>query len=115
MIWPGFLSDKAYRHDNRDDYVLGRLIYRGPAVFTHSEWHTIANVPKTGGDGFDCEIQECRMPARSFRLVALATNDSTGHRRPGFILSAGTGGEIGRFIVEAAKHIASGMLTAEDL
>ena len=55
------------------------------------------------------------MPARSFRLVALATNDSTGHRQPGFILSTGTGDEIGRFIVEAAKHIASGMLTAEDL
>ncbi len=108
-----FDIDFLYKADASDKAILGDLEYCGPAEFSHGEWYKIADIHKTSGDGYDVEIHECRMPARSFKLVVKPGPDSIGEMRPGFALSTGTGDAVGALLVAVAKQVARGMIALE--
>ncbi len=98
--------------DARDQLIFEGLSYVGPTTFSHGDWHTVATISKSpaSGDGQDCEIQECRMPARFFRLLVHPTPDSVGEVKAGWILSTGSGDEVGKLLVSIAKQVSQGML-----
>ena len=50
------------------------------------------------------------MPARFYRLRALADVNSVGEPRPAFTLSTGSGDEMGRLMLALARAIANGMV-----
>lgn len=105
------LFASAYESRTADLSLYEGLEYCGPATFKHGEWRTVAKVPKiTGGDGQDVEIQECRLPARFYRLIACPGPNSVGRQQKGFVLSTGSGYEMGELIVRIAKEIGKGMI-----
>jgi hypothetical protein len=99
----------------REKSILGNLHYVGPSQFNHGEWHTIAKIEKDpeDGDGQSVEIQECRMPARFFRLNVLAGNDSMGDPKAGYEVTTGSGYKVGLLVVSLAKQISKGMIGFE--
>lgn len=101
-----------YSPDDRDRRLFGEQ-YAPPEKFEHGEWHKVAEYPKTTGDGQACEIYECRMPARFFKLVALDSANSIDKPRAGFALSTGSGDGVGTLMVSLAKAIADGMIGPE--
>jgi hypothetical protein len=105
-----------YDPDERDRAIFGE--YYAPEVeeFEHAAWHMVARIPKTGGDGQPVEIDECRMPARFFRLRALPDVAGSGRPRPAFALTTGSGDEMGQLMVTLGRVIAAGMvgLAADD-
>lgn len=108
------MFDQLYEGlDRRDQAILGDIPYRGPDKFIHGEWHQIAILEPVSSDGYRVAIEECRLPARFFRIVALPTPDSMNRARPGFILSTGSGDEMGKWATMTAKHIANGMVSLE--
>lgn len=106
------MFDFLYNADARDTAILDDLKYVGPETFAPWDWYTVALVPKDphDGDGQDCEIQECRAPARFFRLIVKNSPNSVGEIRKGWIMSTGSGDECGRLIVALAKAVSRGMI-----
>lgn len=104
------MLDALYKPDVRDRSIFGAN-YTPPEKFAHGEWVTVARFEKEpGGDGQPVEIDECRMPARFFRLRALDSTNSVGDPKPGFSLSTGSGDEMGRLMARLATEIAAGMV-----
>ena len=79
----------------------------------HSAWHTVTRLEKRGGDGQPVEIDECRMPARFFRLRALASVNSVGEPIEAFTLVTGSGDKLGRLMLRLAKEIVDGCVGIE--
>lgn len=101
--------EALYDPDERDRAIFGEhYISGGP--FVYGEWRLVARFQKRGGDGQDVEIDECRMPARFFRLRALAGRDSVDGALPAFTLSTGSGDEVGQLMVALAQQIVMGMV-----
>lgn len=113
MDWIDFL----YKADKRDQAIFGEILkyYNPPEVFPHGPWALVASLPKNppDGDGHACEIYECRVPARFFRLVVLPGKNSMGEISPGWAMSTGSGDEAGKLIVQIAKAVTEGMLGLE--
>lgn len=98
-------------NDPRDKRIFEGLNYEGPKVFSHGDWHTVAKLEADAeSDGQNCEIQECRLPARFFRLLVHPTPNSVGKTQEGWILSTGSGDEGGAAIVRVAKLVVQGMI-----
>src|SRR3990167_4274391 len=93
------LFGPLYKPDARDRAIFGEYYVPEAEPFEHGAWHVVARIPKSGGDGQPVEIDECRMPARFFRLRALADVDGGGRPRRGFALSTGSGDAMGRLIL----------------
>lgn len=97
--------EPLYLPDDRDRAIFGAA-YIPPVRFRHGEWTCVASYAAVGGDGRVVEVDECRMPARFFRLRAHATAS-----RPSFVLTTGSGDDMGALVVAMAKAIAGGMLS----
>lgn len=114
-----FVDDLYDGVDARDGAIFRPLgdRYKPPARFEHGEWHKIAEISKArpDGDGFAVEIYELRMPARFFKVEALASLDSMKRSRPGFTLSTGSGDDMGALCVRMALAIADGNLRSHAL
>ncbi len=109
------MIDFLYKgNDPRDQRIFEGLNYEGPEVFSHCDWHTVARIPKrSGGDGQDCEIQESRMPARFFWLIVRPSENSVGEPIDGWVLSTGSGDDVGALMVAIAKMVSDGMIGSE--
>lgn len=107
------MFDALYCYDVRNQRVLNGLDYIGPDTFKHCEWYTVARISSGEGDGQDVEIQECRMPARFYRLIAHPTPNSVGEMSRGFTLSTGSGDEVGELLVALSKQVAQGMISVD--
>lgn len=71
-------------------------------------WILVRSYPKTCEDGQPVNLYECRMPARFYRIAAMASADSVSAPMAGFTLETGSGcRELAESI---AKAIAGGML-----
>lgn len=105
------MFDFLYETDERDREIFGDA-YCPPEKFEHGQWHTVARYEKDdeGGDGQPVEIDECRMPARFFRLRALPSTNSVNEPVAPFCLSSGSGDEVGRLFVQLAKAITRAMV-----
>lgn len=90
---------------------LGRE-YQPPEKFRHGEWELVAEMKKDpeDGDGQSVRVFECRMPARFFKLEAAADANSCGEEQQPFVVTTGSGDEMGHLIGELAKAITQGML-----
>jgi hypothetical protein len=96
--------ERFYQPQARDGSIFGRD-YTPPSQFTHAAWHVVVMLPKTSTDGLDIEIEECRMPARFFRLRARQTDET-----PAVTIHTGSGDEIGALLYRIAQQMAAGML-----
>lgn len=103
------IFDPFYQPDERDRNIFGER-YCPPDKFEYGKWHTVARFEKEWGDGQAAEIDECRMPARFFRLRVLQGPNSIGEVKPAFALSTGSGDEMGRLMVTLAKAVSAGMV-----
>ena len=103
----GFL----YNADARDRAIFDGLEYCGPETFSQGSWHNVAIVKCTNGGGHDVVIQECRLPARFWRLHVLPSKTYDGKPLAGWAMSTGSGDDMGRLIVQMALAIAGGMLS----
>jgi hypothetical protein len=103
-----------YEPDPRDRALFGKR-YIKVGKFSHGDWQTVARFEKDreDGDGQAVEIDECRLPARFFRLRVLAAKDSMGKPQPGFVLTTGSGDEVGALMVKLAEAVAGGMVGLE--
>ncbi len=107
------MFDTLYKgNDARDQRIFTDMDYQPPEFFSHGGWHTAVKVPRPypGSDGQDCEIQECRLPSRFFRLIVHPTPNSMGEPREGWILSTGSGDESGAVIAQVAHLVSQGMI-----
>jgi hypothetical protein len=109
-----FPFDSMYEADERGQeifYALGDA-YSPPPIFRHGEWELVATLPKESAtsDGYETRVYECRMPARFFKVEAVADTDYQGVPRSGFALSTGSGDRQGELIAEMALAIQRGML-----
>lgn len=86
--------------------VYGDLKYIGPETFEPYKWTTTAIINARSSDGYKCEIQESWAPATFYRLIA----HPHGEQKEGWILSTGSGSEVGRMLVEVSKEVACGMI-----
>lgn len=93
--------EKLYSPDDRDREVFGDQ-YDPPARFEHGEYHRVARYKSANGE-VKVEIDECRMPARFFRIRVLGD-------RP-FVLV--TGSSMGELAHRIATEIARSMLGLE--
>jgi len=106
------LFPEMYLPDARDRAIFGG-VYAPPPRFVHGEWHQVALLKKDpiDGDGYDVAIDECRMPARFFRLRVLPSENSRGDlRTPRVSISTGSGDGVGRLILEIARALTEGMV-----
>ena len=85
---------------------------RPPATFRHGKWEEVARLPKNPptGDGSECVIFECRLPARFYKLEILPGTTSVGERKAGWSITTGSGDEMGELIVRIAKAVTEGMI-----
>ena len=104
------LFGPLYTPDARDLAIFGEYYVPDAEQFEHGAWRVVARIPKAGGDGQPVEIDECRMPARFFRIRALAATDGIGQHRAAFALSTGSGDAMGRLMMELGQAIAQGMV-----
>lgn len=88
---------------------LGKA-YKPPKKFQHGKWEMIASLKKKHEDGLDVEVYECRLPARSFKVVVKDGTDSTGKASKGFSLSTGSGDDMGELCGMIAKAASEGMI-----
>jgi hypothetical protein len=90
---------------------LGRE-YRPPEKFRHGEWELVADMKKApeDGDGQSVKVFECRMPARFFKLEAMADANSMGEAQAPFVVTTGSGDEMAHLIGELAKAVTQGMI-----
>lgn len=58
---------------------LGKA-YKPPKKFQHGKWEMIASLKKKHEDGLDVEVYECRLPARSFKVVVKDGTDTQGRQ-----------------------------------
>lgn len=107
--------NSMYAPDARDREIFGDL-YDPPVQFEHGKWHRVLRIEKDpiDGDGQTVEIDECRMPARFFRLRALADVNSVGDPNPAFVFATGSGDDMDHLVVQMARAIAGGMLQPDD-
>lgn len=92
--------------------------YRPPARFEHGQWALVADLKPNpaDGDGLGVRVFECRMPACSFKLEVQAGTSAPGRAgeedvgRRTFVISTGTGDEMGRLIGALARAISEGMV-----
>lgn len=75
-------------------------------------WELVADMAKDpeDGDGQSVKVFECRMPARFFKLEAAAGANSCGEEKQPFVITTGSGDEMGHLIGLLAKAITQGML-----
>jgi hypothetical protein len=106
--------DQLYYPDMRDRVLFGDA-YVPPARFHHGQWYLVARFEKDEphSDGQPVRIDEMRLPARAFRLRALASRNSVGEVLPAWSLSTGTGDDMGRLCVEIAKAASEGMIAVD--
>ena len=96
---------EMYQPDTRDKAIFGKYLVAHGTFSTRGEWQMVARIPSTSSDGRDVEIDECRLPARSFRLRVPGV--------PEFVLSTGSGDAMGRLMVTLGEQIAEGMVAWE--
>lgn len=106
--------DALYTSTPEDSQMFGAYYIYDPEPFKHGEWRHVATFPKTGGDGQQVEIDECRWPARFYRLRVIAGPNSVGEMRQGFTLSTGSGSVMGKLMVKLAHEIAIGMVSLDE-
>jgi hypothetical protein len=104
------ILSSLYDRDERDRAIFGDCYAPSVDHYPHGTWHVVARIQKSGTDGQSVEIDECRMPARFFRLRALADVNSVGKQVPAFALSTGSGDGMGRLMVALGRAIAEGMV-----
>lgn len=99
----------AYLVRNEKAVFGDRWVFEG-AAFEHGKETLIAQYPKPEpGDGQPVDVYCTAMPARFYRIAALASEDSVGEPKPAFSMSTGSGmEELSHAIAEA---IESGMLS----
>lgn len=109
MNKPLFFSimDSLYETDESDRNLDPD--YNAPDKFPYGDWVKIAEF-KGEGDGQDCKVYECRMPARFYKVEAFDTPNSVGKINKGFALSTGSGTEMGKLIFAIARAISEGMI-----
>jgi hypothetical protein len=100
-------------YGTRDRILSLGKAYKPPKTFRHGEWEIIATLKKKNEDGLDAEVYECRLPARSFKVVVKDGTNSVGNATKGFTLSTGSGEEMGELCGMIAKAASEGMLGAE--
>lgn len=105
------IFDESYETCDQDGLEFGDR-YRPPDQFHHGEWHRVATYPAEG-DGHEVQVDECRMPARFYRIRALGRNDYRGQYKPGFVLSTGSGAT--KLAATLAEEISRGMLGATEV
>lgn len=106
MSPPDFLAG-MYRTRESDRAPFGEH-WCGPAVLGR-DFAIVARYPNVlDGDGYDVVVECAACPARFYRVRALASADSCGTVRPGFVLSTGSG--MGAWCSTTAEHIAEGMV-----
>src|SRR5438105_10878099 len=111
--------DRLFEGDDERDRAIFEPIkqfHKPPKRFIHTGWQLVAELPKDpqDGDGQIARIYEERMPARFFKVEAVAGSNSVGEAKPGFALSTGSGDEMGALCVRIAQAIALGMLGLND-
>jgi hypothetical protein len=84
--------------------------YVGKPTQEYGEYVTVARYEKIEGDGQPVEIDEVRLPARFYRIRVLDSLNSIGEPKHGFILTTGSGYEMGKFAAQLAVHASMGML-----
>lgn len=103
--------DFLYASHDRPIRSLGAH-YKPPATFRHGEDELVAEIEKPeNGDGYHVRVYECRMPARFYKVVALAGKNSTNEERAGFSLTTGSGDESADLAGRIALALAQGMLS----
>lgn len=97
----------------RDKMLSLGKAYKPPKTFQHGKWEIIATLKKKHEDGLDAEVYECRLPARSFKVVVKDGTNSVGKANKGFTLSTGSGEDMGELCGMIAKAASEGMIGAE--
>ncbi|NBT36090.1 MAG: hypothetical protein EBT03_11260 [Betaproteobacteria bacterium] len=100
-------------YGTRDRILSLGKAYKPPKTFRHGEWEIIATLKKKHEDGLDVEVYECRLPARSFKVVVKDGTNSVGNPTKGFTLSTGSGEEMGELCGLIAKAASEGMIASE--
>lgn len=91
--------------------ILSGYSYDPPEQFEHSKDELVATIrADEGSDGQDVEIYECRLPAVFWKMRVLPTPNSVGEMQEGFMMTTGSGVDMGVLIFEIAQEIADGML-----
>jgi hypothetical protein len=90
--------------------------YTLPGEFTPWQWCTVAHFDKepSDGDGQPATVQECRGPARFWRVIACEDRNSLDTRKPEFTLSTGSGDAMGHLVFAIARAISEGMLCLDE-
>ncbi len=79
-------------------------------------WTCIKKFPKISNDGQPAEVHEDRMPARFYRVIAVAGHNSVGEAKPAWALETGSGSKMHDLALAIAEAIAAGMIgLCEDL
>ena len=92
-----------YKVDASERAIFGDA-WCGPAQFEYGTQTLVARYQRDQEEGYDVEVLCTAMPARTFTIVAQATDVSGG-----FIMSTGSG--MAELVASMAQAISSGMLT----
>ena len=104
------ILDELYEPDDRDRSIFGEQ-YVATTAFKHGAWTTVARFAPCGGQ--PVEIDECRLPARFFRLRVLPDPNTVWTARTPFTLSTGSGDDMGRLMLTLARAVACGMVSLD--
>ena len=76
---------------------------------TH-EWELIKLFPKAHPDGQPARVDVMRMPAKFYRVSAMAGTDSVGEPKPEYALTTGSGEACRKWAHKTARLISDGMI-----
>jgi hypothetical protein len=92
-----------------EELAAFRGAWIGPDAYLHGEWSLVAIYTKEdGGDGQTVEVRCSAMPARFYRITAIAGENSTGEKLKRW--SLGTGSGCAELAATIAREISLGML-----
>lgn len=80
----------------------------------HHDWRLLKEFPKNGEDGQPARVLFASMPAKFYRVEALASTNSVGGPVRPFSLQTGSGDEMQELACRIGQAVADGMLGVGD-